>query len=87
MVLGRVIIAAGGIVVGYMCAGGGMTLVEKYGAFKVAGCLVGTALAVYAVAQVPLSVTAERTYLHWIAQIWHLYMGCCQRESKTLLTT
>ena len=61
MVLSRGIIAAGGIVVGYMCAGGGMTLVEKYGAFKVAGCLVGTALTVYAVAQVPLSVTAERT--------------------------
>ena len=50
-----------GIVVGYMCAGGVMTLVERYGAFKVAGCLVGTALVVYSVAQVPLSVTAERT--------------------------
>ena len=61
MVLSHVIIAAGGIIVGYMCAGGARTIVEKYGAFKVASCLVGTALVVYAVSQVPLSVTAERT--------------------------
>lgn len=58
-IVGGVIFAAGCVVVGYLCAGGVITLVGKYGALKVAGCLAAAALGGYAIAKVPLAITEE----------------------------
>ena len=60
-IVGGVILAAGGVTVGYLCPGGVIKLIGECGALKVAGCLAGATLAGYVVAKVPLEINAEYT--------------------------